>query len=654
MKPDGYNAMSNAHPLKVLILEDQPGGCELLLDELRRSGFSTEWFRVETEAEYLQNLHKDLDLILADYTLPQFNAPKALAWLQQHGLDIPFIVVTGTISEDAVVECMKQGAADCLLRDRLARLGKAVEQALEAKHLRDEKRAADIALRQSEAFNRAVLNSLTAHIAVVNHEGKIVAVNDAWTHFALENGVTSLERTDIGSNYLLTCQQAAERGDADAAQSLNGIRSVLEGIQPRFALEYPCHSPSEQRWFSMRVTPLGDGSGGAVISHFNVTDRKLSEEALRKSEERFSKAFHASPAGIFIVQLSDGSVVDVNESFIELTGYPRDELVGHNVVDLNLWDSTQEQIQLLTLLREQGFIRDREQALHTKAGTFRHTLVSAEAIELGGEACVLALIFDVTDRDRVQEERMNAEVLRVELGKERDLLELKEQFLSKLSHDFRTPLAVIQASSDLLSQYFDRLTPEKRLRYAQEIQAQIKVMTEMMEEVLVINRAQAGKLGAHPSPLNLVGFCHTLFEDMQLIDIADHEFVFTSDGQIDHVAMDEKLLRHILVNLLTNAIKYSPNGGTIRFDVLPRNEHIVFRISDQGIGIPEEDQARLFEEFYRAKNTGQIAGTGLGLAIVKRSVEAHGGTMEVESKVGVGTTFTVHLPTNFKSGQQSL
>jgi signal transduction histidine kinase len=211
-------------------------------------------------------------------------------------------------------------------------------------------------------------------------------------------------------------------------------------------------------------------------------------------------------------------------------------------------------------------------------------------------------------------------------------------------------LAVIQASSDLLSQYFDRISAEKRLKYASEIQGQIKVLTDMMEEVLVINRAQSGKLRVSPAPLDLVGFCQTLFEDMQLIDTAQHDFVFAADGRFENIRMDEKLLRHILVNLFTNAIKYSPGGGSIRFELAARTEHIVFRISDQGIGIPEEDQQRLFEEFYRAGNTGQIAGTGLGLAIVKRSVEAHGGSMEVESKVGVGTTFTVHLPANFKLG----
>src|SRR5579859_828284 len=150
--------MPNSHSVKVLILEDQLGDCELLVDELRQAGFNADWRRVETEADYLQCLDEGFNLILADYTLPRFDAPQALDRLKQRHLDIPFIVVTGTASEEAAVACMKQGAADYLLKDRLTRLGQSVEQALQAKRLRDEKRAADIALQQELTLLRTLID----------------------------------------------------------------------------------------------------------------------------------------------------------------------------------------------------------------------------------------------------------------------------------------------------------------------------------------------------------------------------------------------------------------------------------------------------------------------------------------------------------------
>jgi signal transduction histidine kinase len=156
--------------------------------------------------------------------------------------------------------------------------------------------------------------------------------------------------------------------------------------------------------------------------------------------------------------------------------------------------------------------------------------------------------------------------------------------------------------------------------------------------------AQAGKLKFHPSPLNLEAFCRDVFEQMQFTDTVGHEFVFMAEGDFANVSLDEKILRHILINLLSNAIKYSPGGGEIRLQLSRSERDVTLRISDQGIGIPVEDQARIFEVFHRASNAEAFAGTGLGLAIVKSNVEAHGGTIMFDSNQGQGTAFTVRLP----------
>jgi signal transduction histidine kinase len=168
-------------------------------------------------------------------------------------------------------------------------------------------------------------------------------------------------------------------------------------------------------------------------------------------------------------------------------------------------------------------------------------------------------------------------------------------------------------------------------------------MTTMLNDVLTMGQVESGTLKFNPSFLDLTAFCRTIAEEISQI-AKEHPIHFSSQGACSSVYVDAKLLRHILGNLLSNATKYSPAGTPVTFTLECTPEHITFTIQDQGIGIPEADQARLFEAFHRASNAKPLPGTGLGLAIVKQSVELHGGTITFESQEGVGTTFTVILP----------
>ena len=168
-------------------------------------------------------------------------------------------------------------------------------------------------------------------------------------------------------------------------------------------------------------------------------------------------------------------------------------------------------------------------------------------------------------------------------------------------------------------------------------------MTGLLDDVLLIGKADAGKLEFNPSPIDLIEFCRELVEGMQITTTA-HKILLRTQGDSINAGMDEKLLRQVLGNLLSNAIKYSPNGGSIYFDIISREGAAIFRIQDEGIGIPMGDRDRLFHSFHRASNVGNISGTGLGLAIVKKSVDAHGGQIHMKSEVGVGTIFMVKIP----------
>ncbi len=232
-----------------------------------------------------------------------------------------------------------------------------------------------------------------------------------------------------------------------------------------------------------------------------------------------------------------------------------------------------------------------------------------------------------------------------EMVKAKEVDRLRSEFLSMLSHDFRNPMNAILLSSGLLLKREHLLSKEKKLAHFQLIRSAIKNMDRMLDECLLIGRADSGKLECQLVPLDLELFCRSLVEEFRLSnDGKEIDIAFTCFGELKEVLCDRDLLRHILSNLLANAIKYSPFGGKIDFSAIEQDKTVVFYVRDRGIGIPLEEQKQLFEPFYRASNVDTIAGSGLGLAIVKKCVELHSGEISVESQVGVGTTFTVTLP----------
>ncbi|MBE9207343.1 hybrid sensor histidine kinase/response regulator [Nostoc sp. LEGE 06077] len=232
-----------------------------------------------------------------------------------------------------------------------------------------------------------------------------------------------------------------------------------------------------------------------------------------------------------------------------------------------------------------------------------------------------------------------------ELVKANEINQFRSEFVSMLSHDIRQPLNTILLAAGLLQNNEDKLTQEKKRNHLQMIRTAIKNMAQMLDEVSLIGRADSGKFQCDLEPLDLEIFCRQLVEEAQLsLKDKNLTLVFTSYGELVETVWDETLLRHILGNLLGNAIKYSLPNGKIQFELIGQENSVMFRFQDWGIGIPKHDQKRMFQPFQRAENVGRIPGTGLGLAIVKKCVDAHGGEIMLNSEVGIGTTFIVNLP----------
>ncbi len=505
-------------PLRVLIVEDSEDDAELLLYELERHGYDPISERVDTPVAMNAALHtQQWDIVIADYTLPNFSAPAALKLLKEKALDLPFIIVSGTIGEDIAVAAMKAGAHDYLMKGTLARLAPAVEREL---------------------------------------------------------------------------REASER-----------------------------------------------------------RQRRVAEQTVRQNEERF-RLLIENALDIITILGTDGLIRYESPSVEKVLGYKPEELVGKNILE---YIHSQDLENVLNILNQ--VMQNPKVALSIEF-RFLHQDGSWRILEAVGQKFMDSVvgrgsnlpqeISSIVINSRDITERKRAEEMRHALEKERELSEGRFKFVSMMSHEFRNPLTTIIMSSELLKNFRDRITQEQTSRCLNQIEIAAKEMTQLLDDILSITKVEVGKLAFNPQPLDLEEFCRNLVEGMRITSGDKYRLSFIIRGECYLGYMDENLLRHILRNLLSNAIKYSPQGGNVVFevDVSCEKEEVIFTIQDNGIGIPPEDQQKLFESFHRGRNVNTIPGTGLGLCIVKKYVDLHGGKIAMKSDVGVGTTFTVILPLN--------
>ena len=245
---------------------------------------------------------------------------------------------------------------------------------------------------------------------------------------------------------------------------------------------------------------------------------------------------------------------------------------------------------------------------------------------------------------KIIERKRYEDTIHQALEKEHDLADLKSRLIQSVSHEFRTPFAVILTSAHVLRHYGTRISEERANVHWNAIEQQVEHMTSLLEELLTIEKMDRQHSGFEPTPLDLVAFCSSLAQRFSIRAAPAHQIVFSWQGDHPIRLADEWLLNQILTNLLSNAIAYSPQGDAIQLELDCSDDAVRLRVVDHGIGISPEDQAHIFDLFHRGRNVETIHGIGLGLSIVQRAVMAHEGTITFESQLGVGTSFTVTLP----------
>jgi PAS domain S-box-containing protein len=276
-----------------------------------------------------------------------------------------------------------------------------------------------------------------------------------------------------------------------------------------------------------------------------------------------------------------------------------------------------------------------------------HVAIAIQQVKLFERVQDLNKNLECQVADRTQQLEQSLSQLQRALLREKELNELKSQFISRASHEFRTPLATIQTASDLLRNYGHKMSDEKKLERIDKIQREVKGMTNLLEEVLIIGKTESGRFDLQSERINLEDFCLEIIEQTKLIGNGKHQVIFKNINAPAKISIDTKFFRQIVSNLLSNAIKYSPNTSEVNFTISLTSDRIpqlLLEFKDQGIGIPLIDQEKIFDHFYRAQNVGMIVGTGLGMAIIKNSVDILGGTIQLTSVENKGTTVKVKLP----------
>jgi PAS domain S-box-containing protein len=422
-------------------------------------------------------------------------------------------------------------------------------------------------------------------------------------------------------------------------------REIISGEEMRYR-----RGDGTETFFSVDSAPIYDSDGHmvlTVVTFIDIAERKHAQEALRQSEERFSKAFRASPDSLVITRVADGLIIEVNDSFVSLAGYSRDELLGKRTLSMGLYADPKDRERMVAILKRQNYVRDFEFLMKRKSGEIRLMRFSAEPLELRGEQCWLTIGHDVTERKQAEQAREG--LLRHEKAAREEAEaanRIKDEFLATVSHELRTPLTAIMGWAAML---LKPSLPAAQARHAVEVIARsAKSQSELIADILDVSRIVTGKFKLDVRPVEIESVFHAAVDVVQpsaeAKRIALHVVI---DGRHRRVLADASRLQQAIWNLLSNAVKFTSEGGQVEAQLSVASGRAEISISDTGIGIDPQFLPHLFEQFRQAdsSSTRRYGGLGLGLAIVRHVVEMHGGTVSASSPgPGQGSTFRITLP----------
>lgn len=488
-------------------------------------------------------------------------------------------------------------------------------------------------------FNDTILNQLSESMVIVDPDGKILFFNDGAVK------LQHLARRPFQKGVALTEIVSVERKDV-VHMILNQVRTE-KAIQTSEA-EYKDNA-GRSYFFEITFNPIlgedNEPEGVCIVTH-DITHHKTFEKRSIQLINELSSLIENANALIFSVD-SREYVTEWNKECIRVTHYEKNDVLAQKVNELIAEGSRENFDRLIKTVLHGEAMANQELIIKTKDDGSLTVLVNATP-KVSQSKSVVGVLFvgqDITELSQYRhslEEKVKdrTEKLKAALQKEQELVDLKNRFVSVASHEFKMPLSSIDSSLNFLK----KITGLKKedVQKLKNIETQVGFMKSMLEDVLTFKKGEENKLQANYQPIDLNSFLKRLMDEVSVGTHQTHTFKteFQRGFQIES---DEKLLRNIFLNLLGNAVKFSPGKNVVDVKVKQGEDHIEIIIRDFGIGINEGDMKRIFEPFNRGSNANEIKGTGLGLSIVKRAVETLGGTIDIKSELGEGTTIQVTL-----------
>jgi PAS domain S-box-containing protein len=739
------------------------------------------------------------DIIIADIKLPDINGMEILELAREINPDAAVIIMTGYASVETAVDAVNQGAyayfvkpfnpeemkttvINALKHQKLSQENKRLvtdlqqsnKRLLEAnEELRDEireRKQAEEELQVAEQNFRNSLDNSPLGIRIVTTEGELLYANKA-----------ILDIYGYSSTEEMKAVPAKRRYTPESYAEYKERRRMRESGKPapsNYEVNIIRKDGKVRHLTALRKAVVWNGEVQFQTIYQDITERKRAEEALGESEERFAKAFRASPNLSSITTLEDGTFIDVNDSYTRVTGYSREEMIGHTVAEFSVWAKPEDRDKVMRTLEKEGRVSDVEMQCRKKSGEMHTVLFSSELIHIGGEQCVITVGVDITERKQAEElyrtlansspigiyivqdgkfqfvnpqfrkdtgftekELLNTDSLRLVhpkdrgkvkknavgmlkdnlsspyefravgkdgkiiwaletvtsiryqgkravlgnfmditerkqmehelqekneqldtqneelLAQQQELLEktreveeanrLKSEFLANMSHDLRTPLNAIIGFSELMIDEAPGKVNEQQRQCLDDILSSGQHLLTLINEVLDLSKIESGKTELKLIDIDLAEVIDSLAKTMTpIITPRKQSLEVEVEKRLPPVSADEAKLKEVLLNLMDNSSKFTPEGGKLKVEAITKDGWCQICVIDNGIGIKKEDQERVFEPFAQLDNpvTMGKGGTGLGLALVKQIVQRHGGRIWIESEYEKGSRFTFTLP----------